>query len=169
MKTTVTIQEQWASATVRERAAAAIELLLETAFPLLSSDGQTVFAAEARALEAGLRNLDATHVALEQAERANGYPETVSEGIIRARQEIDRARAAISTRLAAIPALLELWGFLPDGTTATDEQIQALRAEAGAAGDLAQVELCDRALAGDASARVRCARVIADAAAMVEA
>jgi len=48
--------------------------------------------------------------------------------------------------------------------TITDEQIEALRTEAGAAGDLDQVAICDRALLeGDAEARAECARVIADA------
>jgi hypothetical protein len=42
-------------------------------------------------------------------------------------------------------------------------QIGALRAEAGAAGDLEQVAICDRALAGDDVARTECARVIAAA------
>ena len=48
-------------------------------------------------------------------------------------------------------------------------QIRALRSEAGVAGDLAQVAICDRALAGDADARRECARVIADAAAQAVA
>lgn len=48
-------------------------------------------------------------------------------------------------------------------THVTDEQIVILRAEAGAAGDTAQVAICDRALDGDVTARVECARVIADA------
>jgi chorismate mutase len=45
----------------------------------------------------------------------------------------------------------------------TEEQIEALRAEAGEAGDQAMVAICDRALAGSASARDECAEVIADA------
>ncbi len=48
----------------------------------------------------------------------------------------------------------------------TAAQIRALRDEAGVAGDLAQVRVCDRALAGDLDARDECARVIRDAAAM---
>ncbi len=48
---------------------------------------------------------------------------------------------------------------------ATDEQIRALRAEAGQAGDAAQVALCDHALAGDDAARVACANVIREASA----
>ena len=47
--------------------------------------------------------------------------------------------------------------------TPTDAQIEALRAEAGAAGDLTMVEICDRALDGDTEARRNVARVIADA------
>lgn len=47
--------------------------------------------------------------------------------------------------------------------TITDEQIATLRAEAGAAGDMAQVAICDRALRGSAAARAECARVIAAA------
>ncbi len=42
--------------------------------------------------------------------------------------------------------------------------IQALRAEAAAAGDMAQVAICDLALDGDADAQRECLRVIADAA-----
>jgi len=47
--------------------------------------------------------------------------------------------------------------------TITTEQIQSLRTEAGEHGDLIQVALCDAALAGDATARGKCARVIAQA------
>lgn len=49
--------------------------------------------------------------------------------------------------------------------TITDEQIAGLMREAGAAAtpDLAQVELCERALAGDTAARAECERVIRDA------
>ena len=46
---------------------------------------------------------------------------------------------------------------------ARDADVRALRSEAGAAGDQEQVELCDRALAGDDAARAECAAVIADA------
>lgn len=42
-----------------------------------------------------------------------------------------------------------------------DRQIEELRDEAGRAGDLAQVEICDRALGGDDDAIDECARVIA--------
>lgn len=44
---------------------------------------------------------------------------------------------------------------------ATDERIQALSDEAGEAGDLDQVDMCQRALAGNRKARRACARVIA--------
>ena len=47
----------------------------------------------------------------------------------------------------------------------TDEQIRALSDEAGQAGDLEQVAICERALNGDGAARAECGRVIADAAA----
>ncbi len=53
-------------------------------------------------------------------------------------------------------------------TIITDEQIKALRTEARSAGDAAQVRICNDALSGDDDARVECARVIADAAAMGE-
>lgn len=43
------------------------------------------------------------------------------------------------------------------------KQISKLQSEAGEAGDLAMVEICDRALAGDAAAISECARVIHDA------
>jgi hypothetical protein len=51
--------------------------------------------------------------------------------------------------------------MMTNNSPVTDEQIEALRAEAGQHGDLAQVDLCDKALAGDAEARARCAAVIA--------
>lgn len=44
-----------------------------------------------------------------------------------------------------------------------DDDIRALRDEAGTAGDLEQVSLCDRALAGDDDAWAECARVITEA------
>lgn len=50
--------------------------------------------------------------------------------------------------------------------TITDEQIEALRSEAGSAGDSEMVAICDRALAGDQGEREECARVIADVEAM---
>jgi hypothetical protein len=43
----------------------------------------------------------------------------------------------------------------------SDEQIRALRDEAGSAGDLEQVRVCIRALGGSARARRECAKVIA--------
>lgn len=48
--------------------------------------------------------------------------------------------------------------------TLTDSQIESLRDTAGQAGDLLQVDYCDRALDGDAAARRVCAEAIADAA-----
>ena len=50
----------------------------------------------------------------------------------------------------------------------TDDQIDALRTEAGQVGDAAQVAICEQALDGDAAARAECARVIADAQAQQE-
>ena len=47
----------------------------------------------------------------------------------------------------------------------TTAQITALRDEAAIAGDLSMAAICRRALNGSASARAKCARVIADAAA----
>lgn len=44
--------------------------------------------------------------------------------------------------------------------TITTDQIQSLRTEAGQAGDLDQVAICDRALDGDADAITECERVI---------
>jgi hypothetical protein len=59
------------------------------------------------------------------------------------------------------------WGHLTTrarlADAVTDGDIQALRAEAGSAGDLDQVALCDRALAGDVDARLVCIDVIVDA------
>lgn len=48
-------------------------------------------------------------------------------------------------------------------STITLAQIEALRTEAGEHGDIDQVAICDRALAGDASAVAECERVIRDA------
>lgn len=42
----------------------------------------------------------------------------------------------------------------------SDEQIEALRDEAGQAGDLEQVKLCKRALKGDEQARAACEQAI---------
>lgn len=43
------------------------------------------------------------------------------------------------------------------------ERIQALRTEAGQAGDLEQVRICDAALAGDPEAIEECKRVLDEA------
>ncbi len=48
-------------------------------------------------------------------------------------------------------------------TETTTEQIEALRSEAGTAGDRKMVAICDRALAGDETAIAECARAIAAA------
>lgn len=48
----------------------------------------------------------------------------------------------------------------------TSEDIEALCAEAASAGDVAQVEVCQRALEGDADAIAECGRVIESARAM---
>ena len=45
----------------------------------------------------------------------------------------------------------------------TDTQIRKLETEAGEHGDLEQVEICRKALAGDSDARAECARVIEEA------
>lgn len=45
----------------------------------------------------------------------------------------------------------------------TDTDIEALRTEAGEAGDRAQVALCREALAGDETARAECVAVILEA------
>jgi hypothetical protein len=54
-------------------------------------------------------------------------------------------------------------GVRPDSVrtwTVDEDAIAALRTEAGEAGDLAQVALCDRALTGDAEALVECTALI---------
>lgn len=51
-------------------------------------------------------------------------------------------------------------------TKITNDQISTLRSEAGQAGDLEMVAICDQAIAGDESARNECADVIAAAQAM---
>lgn len=57
------------------------------------------------------------------------------------------------------------YGRLPMTTidTLTDDQIAALSTEAAAAGDLAMVAVCARALAGDDTARTEVVRIIRDA------
>ena len=50
----------------------------------------------------------------------------------------------------------------------TARAIRALREEAGAAGDLEQVELCDRALAGNSEARKACMAALNAARAQVQ-
>ncbi len=50
--------------------------------------------------------------------------------------------------------------------TPSDAVLEALRAEAAAAGDDKQVELCERALEGEATAVALCARALRAAAAM---
>lgn len=50
----------------------------------------------------------------------------------------------------------------------TTTQIEALRNNAAEAGDLDQVAVCDRALAGDDAAIAECVRVITDAEAMAD-
>jgi hypothetical protein len=47
-----------------------------------------------------------------------------------------------------------------------DERIEALMAEAAAAGDMEMVRICERAIEGDDDAIAECARVIRDAAAV---
>lgn len=53
-----------------------------------------------------------------------------------------------------------------NATDILDEQIRALRSEAGQFGDTEMFHLCTAALAGDESARQECADAIADAASM---
>jgi hypothetical protein len=50
--------------------------------------------------------------------------------------------------------------------TLTDAMIKALRAEAGAAGDMETVGFCDAAEYGDEEARIECADMISKARAM---
>lgn len=56
----------------------------------------------------------------------------------------------------------------PSRMEITAEQVQALEAEAGQAGDLEQAAICRKALEGDGGAWAECERVIAAAAAMGE-
>lgn len=69
-----------------------------------------------------------------------------------------RAEADASNDLADLRAR-DAWDSEP-----TTAQIRALRDEAATAGDLAQVDLCERAIRGDARAIRACARVITRAA-----
>lgn len=50
----------------------------------------------------------------------------------------------------------------------TTEQIDALRTEAAAAGDLAMVEICEAAAAGDEDARLKCEDAISSAASLAD-
>ena len=50
----------------------------------------------------------------------------------------------------------------------TTSEIRTLRTEAAAAGDQAMVEICDRAIDGDAAAIAECERVQAEAAAAAQ-
>lgn len=52
--------------------------------------------------------------------------------------------------------------------SSTRDRFAALRTEAAAAGDLAQVDLCNAALAGDAGALAECMRVLTAAEAQRE-
>lgn len=47
--------------------------------------------------------------------------------------------------------------------TLSDDEVEALKAAAGQAGDMHQVSLCEMALAGDSGARWSCAEAILDA------
>lgn len=63
----------------------------------------------------------------------------------------------IDQAIRQIPGLIDL-------NCAEDrEKLEALRREATAAGDEAQVAICDHALAGDEAAIHECARVLRDA------
>jgi hypothetical protein len=53
-------------------------------------------------------------------------------------------------------------------TKMTDNMILALRAEAGAAGDVDLIAMCDRALEGVVSSRLTCAKAITEARAMCD-
>jgi hypothetical protein len=57
-----------------------------------------------------------------------------------------------------------MWRVANGYPPVTDEQIEALRQEAGLAGDTEQVTICDAAVTGDAYARLVCQKVIAEAA-----
>lgn len=95
--------------------------------------------------------------------------------------ELARALAAECDDSCDLGSEIQYWADAPDSDgndgkmawrvhlhgAVTDMQIKALRSEAGSAGDLEQVAICDRALRGDDDARAECARVIADAAAQV--
>jgi len=48
-------------------------------------------------------------------------------------------------------------------TRSSIDRVEALSVEAATHGDLAQVALCDRALAGDVEATVECLRVLIEA------
>ena len=50
----------------------------------------------------------------------------------------------------------------------TETEIDALRTEAAAAGDLAMVAICDAALAGDFDARLKCEDAVSSAAALAD-
>ncbi len=85
----------------------------------------------------------------------HGVPLSASdaEEILRHLQGGHRVRPYLALR-ASIPIEID------------ESQIHALRDESAEAGDLTQVEICDRALDGDERARAECQRVLAAARAM---
>lgn len=93
----------------------------------------------------------------------------ITEWLIKVEREANDAEAGrrgtslppewIAFRARALAELVEAL----EAANVTTEQIAALRDEAGAAGDLEQVELCERALAGEERAALECRRVILDA------
>src|SRR5687767_4413520 len=80
--------------------------------------------------------------------------------------ELYQHRSLVQTRLggdyddSAWHDALEL---IRESHRVTDAQIRALRREAAEAGDLVQVDLCDRALTGSSEARSRCVETIVEA------
>ena len=87
-------------------------------------------------------------------------------------RDIHTLRRALIDRFGGVDGAGLVEVYHPDGFVVdryegvTDAQIADLRAEAAAAGDDAQVALCDDATAGDRKARLACLRVRLDALAM---
>ena len=73
------------------------------------------------------------------------------------------------SRAEAVRSLLHqaLAAGASEAPRVTDAQIEALRDEAGTAGDLEQAAICDAALGGDTAARAECGHVITLAAAQL--
>ena len=75
----------------------------------------------------------------------------------------DADRLLVGSCAAELEIVTRTEWYGEDEPDITDEQIDDLRTEAGAHGDMKQVQICEGALKGDEDDRAECARVIAEA------